>query len=73
MVAGEDAEAAGVLGQDFGDAELGGEVGDAGRGAVAQALVPAGLLQVPVEVRRRRLDPLHHVLVRGEALQLFPA
>ena len=57
VVAGEDAEAAGVLRQDFGDAEFGGEVGDAGGGVAAQALVPAGLLQVPVQVLGRRLDP----------------
>ncbi len=45
VVAGEHAEAARVLGQDLADAELGGEVGDAG-GGVGQGLVPAGLVQV---------------------------
>ena len=73
VVAGQDAKAAGVLGKDLGDAELGGEVGDAGRGAVAQALVPARLLQVAVEVVGSGMDTPHHVLVRGQALQLFPA
>ena len=73
VVAGKDAEAAGVLRQHLGDAELGGEVGDARRCAVAEALVPAGLFEVPVEVLGGGVDPAHHVLVRGEALQLLPA
>ena len=41
VVAGEDAEAAGVLGQGLGDAELGREVGDRPQGAVGPALEPA--------------------------------
>ncbi|CAH0295935.1 hypothetical protein SRABI128_04027 [Microbacterium sp. Bi128] len=73
VVPGQDAKAARVLGQDLGDAELRREIGDACRRAVAQALVPARLFQVLVEVIGRGVDAPHHVLVRGEALQLFPA
>ena len=43
------------------------------RRAVAQALVPAGLLEIPVQVVGGRVDAAHDVLVRREALQLFPA
>ena len=60
MVAGEDAEAAGVLRQDLGDAEFGGEVRDGGGGVGAQALVPAGLVKVAVKVLGGGPDAVHH-------------
>jgi len=50
VVAGEDAQAAGVLRKHLGDAELRGEVRDAGRRLIPERLVPAGRRQVLLEV-----------------------
>ncbi len=68
VVAGEHAEAARVLGQDLADAELGGEVGDAG-GGVGQGLVPAGLVQVRLEVLEQGLLAGEDVGVVGGLLE----
>ena len=73
MVAGKDAEAAGVLREYLGDAEFGGEIGDALGRVVAQALVPARLAEVTVQVRRGFLHARHELSVRGQVLKLFPA
>ena len=76
VVAGEDAEAAGVLRQGRGDAELGAEVGD-GRGdaavglLTAPLLVPAVLDEVAVEGLLRPGHPLEEGRVAGEALELL--
>ncbi len=50
VVAGQDAEPAGVLGEHGGDAELRGEVGDGRRTVGTLALVPAVVGQVALEV-----------------------
>ena len=75
VVAGEDAEATGVLRQGGGDAELGAEVGDR-RGHVlrllaAPLLVPAVLADVPVERLLGGVDPLDEGRVGGEPLELL--
>jgi hypothetical protein len=56
VVAGEDAEPAGVLRQHLGDAELRGEVGDRARRRL-QRLVPARRRQVVAQVGVRLLEP----------------
>ncbi|GAA2779686.1 hypothetical protein GCM10019017_25690 [Streptomyces showdoensis] len=66
VVAGEDAEAAGVLGQGGGDAELGREVRDRGGRFAGLPLVPAGLVEVVVEVLGGGPQPGLEVLVGGE-------
>ncbi len=66
VVAGEDAEAAGVLGQGGGHAELGREVGDGGREVAGLLLVPAGGVQIGVEVLGGGAEPDQEVLVGGE-------
>src|SRR5690606_39222541 len=71
VVAGEDAQAAGVLGQHRGDAELGGEVGD-GLGLVLGVeglLVPARLLEVLAQVGVELVDAGDERLVTRELLQ----
>ena len=71
VVAGQDAEAAGVLRQHGGDAELRGEVGDGAGGVGARlALVPAVGAEVAVEVGLGGVQPLHEGVVVG---QLAPA
>ncbi len=52
VVAGQHTEATGVLGERLGDAELGGEVGDAPQGLVGRrpGLEPAGLVEVATEL-----------------------
>ena len=73
MVAGEDAEAAGVLRQHRGDAELGREVGDRGRrSASRQVLVPARLGEVLVQVGGGLLDPRDEAGVGGELGRAAP-
>ena len=70
VVAGEDAEAAGVLRQHGGDAELRGEVGDRLRGVLrAAGLVPAVLGQVAVQVGLGRAQPLPEALVSRELVE----
>ena len=68
VIAGEDAEAAGVLRQHLGDAELRREVGDAGRAAlsVLLALVPARLLEVVGQVVVDVVQPAQEPAVLGE-------
>ncbi|MDI2023823.1 hypothetical protein PJL18_04371 [Paenarthrobacter nicotinovorans] len=68
MVAGEDAEAAGVLRENFGDAEFGGEVGDASRRIFAEALVPARLAEVAVQVGCGVLYAVHYLAVVCQVL-----
>jgi hypothetical protein len=62
VVAGEDAETAGVLGQGRSDAELRREVRDRGRD-VGQRLVPAVVGEVAAEVSGRALDPADDLVV----------
>ena len=75
VVAGEDPEAARVLRQRRGDAELGAEVGDR-RGcpgavlARGPLLVPAVLVEVPVEGRLGIVDPGGEPVVLGQPRQL---
>ena len=66
MVTGEDAEAAGVLRQHLGDAELGGEVGDARRRLVPEGLVPARRRQVLLQVVDGVLEPADELAVLGQ-------
>ncbi len=66
VVAGQDAEAAGVLGQRGGDAELGREVGDGGREPAGLGLVPAVAGHVVVEVVGRRGQPAQEAPVLGQ-------
>jgi hypothetical protein len=72
VVAGQDAEAAGVLRQHRGDAELRGEVGDgAGRPGLrgAELLVPPVAGEVLLEVRAGCREPAQEVVVLGELVQ----
>ena len=65
VVAGQDAQAAGVLRQRGGDAVLGREVRDRGRGAVL-ARVPARLGHVPVQVLLGVAEPAPEIPVGRE-------
>src|SRR4029453_10976462 len=73
VVAGKDAQATGVLGENLGDAEFRREVGDAGRGFFTQALVPARLAEVAVQIGCSFLYPANDFAVAGQVLQLLPA
>ncbi len=83
VVAGQDAEAAGVLRQHLGDAVLGREVGDRGRrrgqlavrssGGVPGPLEPARAGQVAIEVPGGGGQAVQEILVRGQRGQLFRA
>ena len=66
VVAGEDAETAGVLRQHLGDAELCAEVGDRGGGLLAQRLVPVRGRQVVVEVLHDVLHAADEAAVLGQ-------
>ncbi|MGY4275905.1 hypothetical protein ACVILE_002085 [Streptomyces sp. M18.1] len=66
VVAGQDAEAAGVLGQGGGDAELGREVGDGGGQSAGVGLVPAVAGHVVVEVVGHRGEPAQEAPVLGQ-------
>jgi hypothetical protein len=71
VVAGQDAQAAGVLRQHLGDPELGGEVRDARGRLGTQALVPARRREVLVQVVDGVLQAPHELPVlgqRGQAL-----
>ena len=73
MVAGQDAEAAGVVRQRLGDAELHREVGDGLPAATAPdrhlVLVPARVLQVVVQIGGQAVHPGQERLVAGQFLQ----
>ena len=72
VVTGEDPEATRIVGQYLGDAEFHGEVGDSGRHRVPGRhlmLVPAGPVEVVVEVRGGGVEPGEEVLVRGEFVE----
>ena len=70
VVAGQDAEAAGVLRQDGGDAVLGREVGDrAGRVGAGLAGVPALAVQVVLERLGRDPQPLEERRVAGQLVE----
>ena len=70
VVAGEDAEAAGVLREHGGDAELRREVRDgAGRVGAALALVPLVARQVAVEVAAGGLEPVEEAAVGGQLVE----
>ena len=69
VVAGEDAEAAGVLGQRGGDAEFRREVPDRCRRIVGKRLVPAWLLEVGVQIVPQRVGAADEGLVVGELFQ----
>ncbi len=70
VVAGQDAEPAGVLRQDGSDAELRGEVGDPRRRlAAGPAAVPPLTAQVGVEVGLGGAQPVEEALVGGQLLE----
>ena len=69
VVAGEDAEAAGVLRQHRGDAELGREVADRARSVLDPALVPPVLGEVRREVALDRAEPLAELTVGRELVE----
>ncbi|GAA5196745.1 hypothetical protein GCM10023346_29880 [Arthrobacter gyeryongensis] len=73
MVPGQDPQAARILRKHLGDAELRREIRDARRSIRTQALVPARLAQVPVQVRRRVLDTLYKFIVGSKLVQLIAA
>ena len=74
VVSGQDAQAARVLRQDLGDAELGREVGNARPGRRRPGSGTSGAAPGTGRGRRAaRWTPLHHVLVRGQPLQLLAA
>ncbi|CAB5025836.1 unannotated protein [freshwater metagenome] len=66
VVAREDPEAAGVLRQGSGDAELGREVGDTSRGVRAQGLVPAIGCEIRMQVVAAATNPADEALVARE-------
>ena len=74
VIPGQDAQAAGVLRQRLGDAELGAEVGDRRRSATfhlrSPALVPPGLTQIDRETLDRRVNLGHEGLVGGKGPEL---
>ena len=63
VVAGQDAQAAGVLRQCRGDAELGREVGDGARPVLGQRLVPAVAVAVADQVLVEVVQPLAEAVV----------
>ena len=70
VVAGEDAEAAGVLRERLGDAELGREVGDQPQRAGALAgLEPAGLGQVALELGVHLVEEAQEAGVGGQGVE----
>ena len=73
MVAGQDAQTAGIDRQHFGDAELHGEVADTGgqHGVAAglQLLVPERLGEVLIELARQSVEPLQEAVVLGEFVE----
>ena len=69
VVTGEDAQAAGVLRQHLGDAELGGEVGDAGRRLGPERLVPARRREVLLQVVDGVGQPADELAVLGQLRQ----
>ncbi len=75
VVAGEDAETAGVLRQHLGDAELGAEVGDgagsATLGLLGPRLEPAGLGEIGVQLGLGQADGRDEVVVGGQVGQLL--
>ena len=74
VVAGQDAEAAGVLRQHRGDAELGREVGDRARGVLAGlAGVPAVLGEVALEVGVGRVEARPEVVVVDQLVEPLTA
>ena len=72
VVAGEDAETAGVLGQHGGDAELGGEVSDGGGSALrlgGEALEPAVAVHVVVQIALDELEVAQIAAVARERVE----
>ena len=69
MVTGQDAQSAGVLRQDMGDAELRGEVGDRARRLAVGTLIPAVLAEIPAQILVRGTDLVQEALIRGECVQ----
>lgn len=66
MIAGQDAEAAGVLGQRGRDPELGREVGDGGGQFGGLLLVPAVPAHIGLQLLGGRTQPAQEVLVLGK-------
>ena len=73
VVAGEDAEAAGVLGQGLGDPELRGEVGHAAQRARGPVLEPPGRLEVAAQVVVHLAEEAHEGGVGGQLLEPLAA
>jgi hypothetical protein len=73
VVSGQDPEAAGILRKNLRDAELGREIRDARRSIRTQALVPARLTQVPVQIRGSMLNTLYKFIVGSKLVQLIAA
>ncbi len=72
VVAGEDAEATGVLGERLGDAELGREVGDETEGRLGLlALEPPRLREVAGELGVQLVEEPHEPGVGGKRLEAF--
>ena len=71
VVAGEHAEATGVLGQRFGDAELGREVRDGTQRALAAVLEPAGAFDVAAQFLVELGEERHEGGVLRERVESF--
>ncbi len=69
VVAGQHAEAAGVLGDRLGDAELGREVGDEVERAVAAGLEPPVAVEVPLELAVHLAEEPPEAAVVGEGVE----
>ena len=73
MVAGEDTEAARVLRQGLGQAELGGEIGHAPERARGPVLEPPGRLEVAAQVVVHVAEEAHEGGVGGQLFQALTA
>ena len=73
VVAGKDAEPAGVLRQNRTDAEFGREVRDSPRNLRSQAVVSAVLGEVVTQICRRAFEPVEEGPVAGQLIEAFGA
>ena len=73
VVAGQHAQAAGVLREGLGDAELGREVGDTPQRAGPPGLEPPGSLQVAPQLGVHLVEETHEARIGGELVQTLPA
>ena len=73
VVPGQDPQTARILRKHLGNPELRREIRDARRSLRPQALVPARLAQVPVQIRSRLLHTLDKFIIGSKLVQLIAA